>query len=305
MQTLKTKSLVWYHLVKPASAELSRLSRDLGLNPLVSEELSRPTMRPKTESYDGQIYLVLHLPVFSAREKKTHSHEVDFVLTESSLITVASDRIAPLDDFFKKCSSEQACEDLYASKTPAHLFAAVVRELYSFALRELDHIHEHIDRIEERVFATEREEEQLIEDLSFVRRDIIEFRRSLKLQQGTLESLASHGVDLYGPGVRHVLESLVGEYAKVWNLLENHKEAVDALYENNVTVLNIKQNESIRILAIMAFVTFPLVLFAQLFSMATVATPIIGSRYDFWIIVAIMVVAAIGMFGFFKRKRWL
>ena len=305
MQTLKTKSLVGYHLVKPASAELSRLSRDLRLNPLVTEELSRPTMRPKTESYDGQIYLVLHLPVFNAQEKKTHSREVDFVLTGSALVTVANDRIAPLDDFFKKCSSEQACEDLYASKTPAHLFAAVVRELYSFALRELDHIHEHIDRIEERVFATEREEEQLIEDLSFVRRDIIEFRRSLKPQQGTLESLVGHGVDLYGPGVRHVLESLIGEYAKVWNLLENHKEAVDALYENNVTVLNIKQNEAMRILSIMAFVTFPLVLFAQIFSMGTISTPILGRENDFWIIVAIMIGGASLMFMIFKGKKWL
>ena len=79
----------------------------------------------------------------------------------------------------------------------------------------------------------------------------------------------------------------------------------DALYDNNVTVLNIKQNEAMRILAIMAFVTFPLVLFASLFGMNAVSTPIIGHKYDFWIIIGVMLAATIGMFAFFKRKKWL
>ncbi len=305
MQTLKTKTLEWHHFLEPSANDLTWLEAHFRLPALVLEELSRPTMRPRVDRYDGYLYLVLHFPIFNEREKKTYAREVDFILTKKELITVAYDPIRPLEEFFQRCAGEQSSAEAFASGSPARLLFFILKELYTFALRELDHIQEHINKIEERVFSTEQEEEALIEDLSFVRRDVIDFRRSLKPQQAALETLVVQGGILYGPSARPFFQELIGEYHKVWNLLENSKEAIDALYDNNVAVLNIKQNEAMRILSIMAFVTFPLVLFAQLFSMSTVATPIIGSRYDFWIIVAIMVLAATGMFAFFKRKKWL
>lgn len=305
MQTLKTKTLGWHNIFRPSAADLKWLKKDFDFHGLVFEEIARSTARPKVENFDGYLYLVLHFPIFDERERKTHPREIDFILTKKELISVSYDPIPPLDEFFRSCAQDRSAQELYAAKTPAHLLYFIVKHLYAFALRELDHIHENIDRIDERVFSNEHEEEALIEDLSFVRRDIIDFRRTLKPQQVVLEALALRGEALYGSSLRPFFHELIGEYQKVWNLLENHKEATDALYDNNVTVLNIKQNEAMRILSIMAFVTFPLVLFAQIFSMATVATPLIGHRYDFWIIVGIMLVAATGMFLFFKRKRWL
>ncbi len=305
MQTIKTKSLTWHHFVEPSAADLQWLGNHLPLHPLVAEELSRPTLRPKLDHYGSHLYIVLHFPIFNDRERKTYPREVDFILTKREFITITYGAVPPLDDFFRRCLAEQSSEEAYAHATPAHLFYHAVKTLYEFALRELDHVQEHINSIEERVFSNEHEEETLIEDLSFVRRDIIDFRRTLKPQQTALESLVVQGQRFYGPELEPFFRELLGEYHKVWNLLENNKEAVDALYDNNVAVLNIKQNEAMRILSIMAFVTFPLVLFAQLFSMGTRNTPIVGSRYDFWIIVALMVLAAAGMFLFFKRKRWL
>lgn len=305
MQTLKTKSLTWHHFLRPSANDLKWLERHFEFHPLVLAELAHPTMRPRVDQYDGYLYLVLHFPIFNEPQRKTEAREVDFILTKRELISVAYGDIPPLDDFFKKCSVEKSCQDLYASKTPAHLLFFVIKELYAFALRELDHIQENINRIEERVFATDRQEEAVIEELSFVRRDVIDFRRSLKPQQGTLEALAAHGVDFCGPALKPFFEEIIGEYLKVWNLIENNKEAIDALYDNNVAILNIRQNEAMKIVAVMAFITFPLMLFTALFSMNTIATPILGHPYDFWIILGIMIIATFGMFTFFKRKKWL
>ena len=110
---------------------------------------------------------------------------------------------------------------------------------------------------------------------------------------------------MFGPALKPFFTSLAGEFTKVWDLLENNKEALDALYDNNATLLGIKQNDTMRIFTIMAFTTFPLMLFTALFSMDTVHTPIIGRQNDFWIIVGIMVAATAAMFAFFKRKKWL
>jgi Mg2+ and Co2+ transporter CorA len=55
----------------------------------------------------------------------------------------------------------------------------------------------------------------------------------------------------------------------------------------------------------MAFVTFPLSLFASIFGMNTKTLPLAGFEGDFWIILGIMVAATIFFFAFFKHKRWL
>lgn len=303
METLKTKSLVWHHMRRPAQTDLAWLKEEFGIHPLVLDQLGGPTMRPKVDDYDGFLYLVLHFPIFHVSERKTYPREVDFILTKKYLITVTYEPIPPLEDFFRACMTEKPSEDLYASKTPAHLLYYVVRELYAFALRELDHIQEHIDRIEDKIFLDG--ERGVIEEISIVRRDIVDFRRALKPQQATLESLAEQGVALHGPAVKHFLEGLVGEYMKVWNLIENNKEALDALYDNNVTILSIKQNEAMRFLTIGALLTFPPMLFVALMGMDAFAKPVIGGRYDFWIVLGIIAVMMIAMLAFFRRKDWL
>ncbi len=303
MKTLKTKTLAWHHLHRPAPADLKWLERHFNLHGLVLDELTRPTARPRVDNFGDYLYLVLHFPIFDQQERKTHPREIDFVLTKHELITVTYEVIGPLEDFFKKCSTDQSCEELFASKTPAHLIFHVIKNLYAFALRELDHIQESIDRIEDEIFANR--EREMVEELSIVRRDIIDFRRAIKPQLMTLESLAEQSQTLFGPSLKPFFAGLIGEFTKVWDLLENNKEALDALYDNNATLLEVKQNDTMKILTIMAFTTFPLMLFTALFSMDTIATPIIGLRYDFWIILSIMIAATVGMFVFFKRKKWL
>jgi len=304
MQTLKTKTLSWHHFLRPTVADVSWLKNHYAFHQLVLEELATPTARPRVDTFDDYLYIVLHFPLFDEKTRKTHSAEVDFIIAKKELITVTYEDIGPLDDAFRKCSTDRSSEEFYASKTPAHLFFHVLKDLYAFALRELDHIQENINRIEEKVFAAPHESE-LVEKLAAVRRDVIDFRRAMKPQQQTLETLVGHGTALFGRPLRPFFEGLLAEYRKIWNLLENNKEAVDALYENHVSVLNIKQNEAVKILTIMAFTTFPLMLVAALFSMDTIHTPIVGYPYDFWYIIGIMAAATFGMFLFFKRKHWL
>ena len=60
-----------------------------------------------------------------------------------------------------------------------------------------------------------------------------------------------------------------------------------------------------KILTIMAFITFPLTLFASMFGMNTHTTPIVGYPGDFWIILGIMVIVSAGLFSYFKYKKWM
>jgi magnesium transporter len=98
---------------------------------------------------------------------------------------------------------------------------------------------------------------------------------------------------------------LSGDYDRLANEMKSNRASLLELRDTNNSLLTTKQNEIMKIFTIMAFVTFPLSLFASLFGMNTVGTPILGNRLDFWIIVGIMFAAASVFFAFFKYKKWL
>jgi magnesium transporter len=100
-------------------------------------------------------------------------------------------------------------------------------------------------------------------------------------------------------------ESIQAQYFALQRKANTQYETLAALRETNAAMLTTKQNEVIKTLTIMAFITFPLTLFSSMFGMNTEATPIIGHKADFWIIVSIMVAVTISFFTFFRRKKWL
>jgi magnesium transporter len=60
----------------------------------------------------------------------------------------------------------------------------------------------------------------------------------------------------------------------------------------------------LRVLTIFSVVLLPLTLISGIFGM-NVRFPGFGSAAAFWAIVAVMVVAVVGMVAFFRAKRWL
>ena len=80
---------------------------------------------------------------------------------------------------------------------------------------------------------------------------------------------------------------------------------IEALQDSNESLISMRTAEITKNLTIIAFVTLPLSLLANIFSMNTHNIPIIGAQYDFWIIIAIMLLAVIGLFVYFKSKRWI
>lgn len=303
MESLKTKSGTWHHVYRPTKDHIKWLKDHFHLHDLVLAELSKPTMRPKTQRFDHYLYLVLHFPIFNEKTRKTHPAEIDFIVTKKDVVTVTFEPIQPLEEFFRVCATDKSCEDLYLSKTTIHLLYHLIQHLYEFSLRELDHVQEKIALIEDEIFAGR--EREVVEEITMVGRDIIDFRRSLKPQEVTLQSLAAQTAHLFGAESQPFMEGLLGEYQKVWHLLENHKETLEALYETNTTLLNIKQNDIMKVLTMMAFITFPLTLFATVLAINTRSNPIVGKPFDFWIISGLIIGGAVLILWVFKKRRWI
>ena len=184
-----------------------------------------------------------------------------------------------------------------------HLFISMARALYRSLGAECDGLHGRLDEIEDRIFAGR--EREMVAQISAVGRMIHDFRRALEPHRTMLQSLEPQGERLFGQGFGYHVRSLYGEYERLHNTLEHLREWLDELRETNNSLLSLKQNDTMKNLTIMAFMTFPLALLTSLFAIDARANPILGTEYDFWIIVGILLTSAVCFLAFFKHKKWL
>ena len=160
-----------------------------------------------------------------------------------------------------------------------------------------------LKEIEGRVF--NGDERKMVVELSHAGRTIHDFRQALAPHQEMLSSLEPVATRMFGTEFSYHVRTVFGAWERVEHTLARLRDSLKELRETNNSLLSTKQNEIMKTLTIMAFVTFPLTLISSVFGMNTRYLPIVGSTGDFWIILSLMLTLAIFFFLFFKHKKWL
>jgi magnesium transporter len=184
-----------------------------------------------------------------------------------------------------------------------HILFEITKRLYHGVENELEAIEESIERIEGDLF-TGREHE-MVPAISAISKELLLHKRTLGTHRETLESLEHAGVTLFGENFRNYLRGIAALHFRLYNRVISFFDTINELRNTNDSLLTTRQNEIMKNLTIMAFVTFPLTLIAGLFGMNTTHTPVLGMPHDFWVITGTMVVVMISFFAYFKHRKWL
>jgi magnesium transporter len=293
---------MWVDIVNPTTEEIRAISEEFSIHPKIADELTTPSVKSRVELGKDSLYLILHFPAFKHSHINDPVQEVDFIIGKKHLITARYETIDAIDRFAKEIEVKSILDRGFADDCTGVLFFGVIQGIYQSLFDELGYIESWIGRIEEGIFAGK--EKEMVFALSEVSRTLLNFKKTTGFHHEVLESLDLYGRKLFDEHFSYHVGRILHEYLKVQESLKNNRDSVLELRETNNALLSSKQNEIMKILTIMAFVTFPLSLIATIFGMNTVDMPLIGQDNDFWIIISIMFIATIGFFTFFKYKKW-
>ncbi|RJQ13637.1 hypothetical protein C4553_03110 [Candidatus Parcubacteria bacterium] len=304
MNIINGGKITWVDIHNPTDKDIEYLKTNYNFHPLILTELTKSTLRPKVDTYDDHFYMVLHFPIFSQQELTTLPYEFDFIITKDALITAHFTKIDLFDDFFNTLKNNEPLQKKYLQQpNPGYLLNHLITIFFNFALRELDHIKINLDKIENRIFK-DHSKNNLVEQISVVRRDIINFRRIILPQRTTLESLVDAAAQYFGKESAHYFSGLLGRYLLVWNNLENHKEAAEAIQATNESLITTRTNQIIKTLTIITTILLPLNMISQVF-FVQLNSPFLESEMSFWIGIIAMTAIAASLLVIFKKRDWL
>ena len=129
MKEIKLKNFNWIDIEKPTKDDIQHIRKRFDLHPILAEDMLTPTLRPKAVEYGNALYLVIHVPLYNVETRSTYPAEVDFVITDSVLITSHDLEIYQLTEFIKYLETEKR-EKMYHKDDSAGALLYYLLEIY-------------------------------------------------------------------------------------------------------------------------------------------------------------------------------
>ena len=303
-QKIKNKDITWINIVNPNQKDVRFLKEEFNTCPSILKEYIPKIKRPKVETYQNYLFVVVHFPVFNRKTRKTVSVELDIILFENTLITSYTGSFPELKKVLEKCGVNEQVRNYYLEKNAICLLYKILDKLIDTRMPMLDHIDDCLDDMEKEIF--EGNERKMVSEIAIVKHDIISFRKIVKPQRMVLESLIRTATKITDENLTRISTEVIGSNLKVWHTLENYKETIEALEHTNESLLSYKLGDTMKVLTAFSVIVLPLSLIANAFGMnVTNGMPFLELQNGFWIIVIFMSSITFISFLFFRFKKWL
>jgi magnesium transporter len=301
-EIVEAPGLRWINIARPRAADQAWLEERFEFHPLDYEDVLSRNQRPKVDEYDDYQFIVLHFPRYDKTVGRLNAAEVDIFVGPDYLITLPNEPLQPLEYLFERVRTNEELREQLFSKGAGYLLYRIVEDLVDSPFPMLRKMGNKLERIEEEIFVGNSDE--VVRDISNVKQEIINFRKIVRPQRAAFRDLErtkgryiAEDLDLYFDDIQDASE-------RVWDMLENYKEVVEALEATNESALAHRTNEIFRVLTAFSVIILPLTLIASIWGM-NVRVPGEQSIHAFWIIIVTMVIVLGALVVFFRRRGWL
>ncbi|WP_298458867.1 magnesium/cobalt transporter CorA [uncultured Cellulomonas sp.] len=300
------RGFVWIGLSQPTAEEFDALQRQLRLPQLAVEDAVKAHQRPKLERYDDLTFAVVKPARYVDHDEVVKIGELAIFLGRDFILTVRhGDTEVPA----------QVRRDLEADpELLAHGPAAVLYRCLDLVVDEylsiVDSIGVDVDQIEDQVFGGVPGEHA--ERIYKLKREVLEFRRAvvplvtpvLQLVEGTVPGVGPDAQAYFRDVHDHLLraaDAIEGYDDLLSNVLQAELAQV-TVEQNRVSV---RQNEDMRKISAWAAIALVPTAIAGIYGMNFEHMPELETRYGYFVVLAVIVAACVGLHALFRRNDWL
>jgi magnesium transporter len=290
-------TLVWVDVTGGSDQEIDRMGEEFAIHPLALEDCRHQHQRPKVDQYERHLLVVAYGTEAAIQGEPTRLHELDIIAGENFLVTFH--QVPPID-------AEVVAKRIRAHPELAHhgagfLLYVVLDELIDSFVPTMDLVGERVEDLAEGVFAGR----QVQSDVFALRRDLVTIRRITGPMADAMSVLLRRELGVFDEETRRYLEDIYDHLVRIVQAVEAYQDLAAGALEANLTVISNKVNEVARTLTAYAAIFAALTLVSGIYGMNFQHMPELHWRLGYPYALGLMLALAAGLWGFFKRKRWL
>jgi magnesium transporter len=307
-QDSSLKSAAWVDLLDPTDTERAAFEEAFGLHVPTTEQLSEIETTSRLRNLHGTLYMTAPL-LYAADDEPWVLVPAGFVLSEKVLLTVRSSKLVA---FHKVIEEVQKSEQI----DPAHTFAHLLEALVDRVADVLETSAQDLDESSHLIFHPETVKQgRLAHETIRLRRLMIRTGRTSERMarvQYTLVCLdriakfaAEHCRDWIALDVANRLHIVSSDITSLVQFTEGLVSRVQLLQDAASGIINIDQNEVMKVLTIASVVGVPPVLIVGVYGMNFKHMPEYDWTYGYPYALAVVVISALLPLIWFKWKDWI
>jgi len=248
-EVLSHGRVTWVNVEKPVPEDMDYLREHYPFfHPLDLEDCLSRIERPKIDEYENYLFIIMQFPVFDSSRRVSRPGEIDIFIGAGYLVTVHDGNLWPITKLFDDCGSDEQTRQRHMGRGSSRLLHDVIDRLVDYCFPIFYKVDANIREIEEDIFTEEMS--RVVQEISWVRRDIIALQRIVKPQITIVANLEHKD----RPFIREELEVYFGDVLdhlyKAWDMLEDHRDVIEGLSDTSNTLTSYRINEVIKILTI-------------------------------------------------------
>ena len=301
LQSKGPKKVTWIDIVRPSVKDVEALKKVHNFHAVILEELLHPSDRAKVDFDRNYLYLIYHAPIYDPELRTSRRGEIDFLITKTHVITIRYEAIEPIEGFKQRLIGSTDLRN-HVFRSTLHTTYQIIEEILKFSHRQLRHIESNVEHISKDIFAGR--EREMLEKISYAKRDILDYSIISEPQAITLESFQEVANQFWGAAAKIYTSDLVGDNRRILRRLKSYGATIESLEATNGQLLSASINLVIQRFTILAFLTFPLALFFAALATEHIGGFILKTPFRFWGIFLTLLITEMLIVYFSKKKRY-
>jgi magnesium transporter len=278
--------------------EINKLAEIFKIHPLTVEDiLDHAHQRPKVEEFDN--YLFIAFKAVSALGSIDLSH-ISLVVTSDTVLTFQEKPGGYFEGIRKRIANNAG---RVRRMGPDYLAYAIMDTAVDEYFISIDSLGSEIEDFEDR--AMDEKDDTFIQDIQNIKRGLLKMRRAVWPLRESLSLMMRFESNLISNDLDPFLQDLYEHVIQCAETVETYRELIAGIMEINITAASHRLSNVMKVLTIISTIFIPLTFIAGVYGMNFDFMPELYYAPSYFIVLGVMVIIAIAMLLFFKRRKWI
>ena len=280
-------------------AIIQEIGDHLGIHPLIMEDIIHPHQRPKFDLIEDQIYVVLRM-LHIKEDGTVQDEQISIVLGKNWIVSFQQ---FPGDVFDAVRERLRGGKGLIRKSGPDYLAYALIDLIVDYYFVLLERIGSEVQEIEAEVM--DNPTKQTIHTIRATKQTIVSYRKDIWPVRELVSSMIRDESGLIKKRTTTYLRDVYDHTIQVMDLMETYRDQLSGLTDLYLSSLSQRMNEVMQFLTIIGSIFIPLTFIAGVYGMNFANMPELGWEYGYPAVWVVMIVSGIGLFLYFRYKKWL
>jgi magnesium transporter len=278
-----------------------KMLRDLGFHPLAIEDTFTLHHQPRVEEYDDDLFIIVRGIDFNDQDPLAHLETLKLAafLRANLLITIHRAPLRSVATVRKRLEESKKA----MPGGVAQILWSVCDEMMDLYFPIVDGIGGQIEKLEVAVLdETGREQLERILDL---RRRLGVLRRIMLPHRAVFNHLANSRDALFDATASLNFRDTLDNVMRLTDAVDQQRDQLANVKDTYLSVVSQRTNEIMKVLTLFSAIMLPLTFIAGVYGMNFENMPELTTRNGYFIVLGSMAAVAVGLFIFFRKKRWI